>query len=53
MGLIEDARAGRLTEEMRIVAEEERKSPQFILRGIASGRIVIPAALTVIPGQWE
>jgi phosphomethylpyrimidine synthase len=42
MGLIEDARAGRLTEEMKIVAEEERKSPQFILRGIASGRIVIP-----------
>lgn len=42
MGLIDDARAGRLTEEMKIVAEAEGKTPEFILRGIASGRIVIP-----------
>ena len=42
MGLIDDARAGRLTEEMKIVAEAEGKTPDFILRGIASGRIVIP-----------
>ncbi|UEC42324.1 MAG: Phosphomethylpyrimidine synthase [Methanothrix sp.] len=44
MGLIEDARAGRLTPEMKIVAEMEGKTPEFIRRGIASGTIVIPVS---------
>lgn len=42
MGLLDDACAGRLTDEMKIVAKAEGKTPEFILRGIASGRIVIP-----------
>ncbi|MBN1236457.1 MAG: phosphomethylpyrimidine synthase ThiC [Methanotrichaceae archaeon] len=42
MGLLDDACAGRLTDEMKIVAEAEGKTPEFILRGIAAGRIVIP-----------
>jgi len=42
LGLLDDACAGRLTDEMKIVAEAEGKTPEFILRGIASGRIVIP-----------
>lgn len=40
--MLEDAKAGKITEEMRIVAAEEGKSPEFICKGIASGRIVIP-----------
>ncbi|MDD5256507.1 MAG: phosphomethylpyrimidine synthase ThiC [Methanothrix soehngenii] len=42
MGILEDAVAGRITAEMKIVAEEEEKTPEFICRGIASGHIVIP-----------
>jgi phosphomethylpyrimidine synthase len=42
MGIMEDAIAGRITEEMKIVAENEGKTPDFIRRGIASGQIVIP-----------
>ena len=42
MSILEDAVAGKITEEMIIVAKEEGKSPEFICRGIASGRIVIP-----------
>lgn len=42
MGIMEDAIAGRITEEMKIVAGDEGKSSEFICRGIASGRIVIP-----------
>lgn len=42
MGLIDDARAGKITTEMEIVAKEEGKTPDFIRRGIASGTIVIP-----------
>lgn len=42
LGLLEDAKAGKITEMMRTVAEEEGKTPEFICRGIARGRIVIP-----------
>ena len=42
MALFDDAVAGRLTDEMKAVAKSENKTPQFILRGIAGGRIVIP-----------
>jgi phosphomethylpyrimidine synthase len=31
-----------LTEEMKAVADAEGKTPDFILRGVARGRIVIP-----------
>lgn len=44
MGILEDASLGRLTDEMRYVAKEEGRTPEFILRGIASGRIVIPVS---------
>lgn len=42
MSILEDAVAGKITEEMRVVAKVEGKTPEFICRGIASGRIVIP-----------
>ena len=42
MSILEDAVAGKITEEMIVVAKEEGKTPEFICRGIASGRIVIP-----------
>ena len=42
MSVLEDAVAGKITDEMRVVAKEEGKTPEFICRGIASGRIVIP-----------
>lgn len=44
LGIIEDAAAGRITEEMRQVADAEGKSPEFIQHGIACGRIVIPVS---------
>ncbi|RKZ21187.1 phosphomethylpyrimidine synthase [bacterium] len=42
MTLIEKARAGKITEEMRNIAEKEGRSPEYIRDGIANGRIVIP-----------
>jgi len=42
MGLIEDARRGNITDEMKVVANKENVEPEFIRRGVASGRIVIP-----------
>ncbi len=42
MTIVTDAKNGKITEEMKIVAEVEGKDPEFIRRGIASGRIVIP-----------
>ena len=44
LGIMEDAIAGKITEEMRKVAEDEGKTPEFICRGIASGKIVIPVS---------
>ena len=38
---MKDARAGIITEEMKFVAEKESVTPEFIRKGIASGRIVI------------
>ena len=40
---IDYARAGRITEAMRIVALKEGRTPEFIRDGVASGRIAIPA----------
>lgn len=42
MTIVEDAKRGEITEEMKIVADIEGLEPEFIRRGIAAGRIVIP-----------
>ncbi|WP_370574210.1 phosphomethylpyrimidine synthase ThiC [Methanomethylovorans sp.] len=42
MTIVTDAKSGKITEEMKIVAQNEGKDPEFIRRGIAAGRIVIP-----------
>ncbi len=42
MGIINDAKNGKTTEEMKAVAREEGVTPEFVLRGITSGKIVIP-----------
>nr|WP_321497168.1 phosphomethylpyrimidine synthase ThiC [uncultured Methanolobus sp.] len=42
MTIVTDAKNGKITEEMKIVAKVENKDPEFIRRGIAAGRIVIP-----------
>ncbi|NYT01313.1 MAG: phosphomethylpyrimidine synthase ThiC [Methanosarcinales archaeon] len=44
MGLIDEAKAGRITKEMETVARDEGVSPEYIRRGIQSGRIVIPVS---------
>jgi len=44
MGLIEDARRGVITEEMRIVAAAEGVTEDFVRRGVAEGHIVIPVS---------
>ncbi|NLI62964.1 MAG: phosphomethylpyrimidine synthase ThiC [Methanosarcinaceae archaeon] len=44
MSIVTDAKNGKVTEEMKIVAEFEDLDPEFIRRGIASGRIVIPTS---------
>lgn len=36
------AKKGELTPEMEAVAKDEGKSPESVMRGVASGRIVIP-----------
>jgi len=42
MTLIEEAKNGMLTDEIRRVAEQEDLSPEFIREGIVQGKIVIP-----------
>ncbi len=42
MTLMEQARAGTVTAEMRRVAEREGVDPEFVRRGIARGTMVIP-----------
>jgi phosphomethylpyrimidine synthase len=44
MSLVDDARNGKITEEMKIVAADEGVEPEFVRRGIAAGRIVIPTS---------
>ncbi|AKB76095.1 Thiamin biosynthesis protein ThiC [Methanosarcina lacustris Z-7289] len=44
MTIVEDAKNGTITEEMKIVAKDEGLDPEFIRRGIAAGRIVIPTS---------
>lgn len=42
MTLIEDAKRGIITEEMKIVARQESVTEDFIRRGVAGGQIAIP-----------
>jgi len=44
MSLIVEARKGFITEEMKKVADTEGVEPEFVRRGIESGRIVIPVS---------
>ncbi|MBU4075710.1 MAG: phosphomethylpyrimidine synthase ThiC [Euryarchaeota archaeon] len=44
MSLIAQAKKGNLTEEMKQVAAKERVEPEFVRRGVANGRIVIPVS---------
>ncbi|MFZ3384976.1 MAG: phosphomethylpyrimidine synthase ThiC [Candidatus Methanoperedens sp.] len=44
MSLITEARNGNITEAMKKVAEVEGVEPEFVRRGIESGRIVIPVS---------
>lgn len=37
------ARSGKITAAMEIVAKKENRTPEFIRRGVADGKIVIPA----------
>ncbi|HJJ58557.1 MAG TPA: phosphomethylpyrimidine synthase ThiC, partial [Methanocorpusculum sp.] len=42
MTIVEDAKRGLITEEMKVVAKAEGVTEDFIRRGIAGGHIVIP-----------
>jgi phosphomethylpyrimidine synthase len=44
MSLVTDARAGTITEEMRLVARQEGVGEEFVRRGVAGGHIVIPVS---------
>lgn len=44
MTILEDAVNGKITDEMKIVAQKEGLDPEYIRRGIANGRIVIPTS---------
>ena len=44
MGLIREAQNGQITEEMKTVAKVEGVDPEFVRKGVASGRIVIPVS---------
>ncbi|ABU81288.1 phosphomethylpyrimidine synthase ThiC [Ignicoccus hospitalis] len=41
MTIYKDARNGRITEEMKKIAEVEGVDPEFVRRGLAAGRIVL------------
>ncbi|KAB3546188.1 MAG: phosphomethylpyrimidine synthase ThiC [ANME-2 cluster archaeon] len=44
MSLIREAQNGQVTEEMKTVAKVEGVDPEFVRKGVASGRIVIPVS---------
>ena len=44
MSILKDAQSGKITEEMKIVAAYEGVEPEFVQRGVAAGRIVIPVS---------
>jgi thiamine biosynthesis protein ThiC len=39
---LDDVLGGSITEELKAVAEDEGKTPEFICRGIASGELLFP-----------
>ncbi|NPA84438.1 MAG: phosphomethylpyrimidine synthase ThiC [Crenarchaeota archaeon] len=41
MTIYEDARSGKITDEMKKIAEVEGVEPEFVRRGLAKGRIVL------------
>ncbi|MDI6827773.1 MAG: phosphomethylpyrimidine synthase ThiC [Armatimonadota bacterium] len=49
MTQLESARAGKITPEMKIVAEQEHLDAEVIRSGVAEGIIVIPANVNAIP----
>jgi phosphomethylpyrimidine synthase len=44
MSIVDDARSGIITEEMRTVARQEGVTEEFVRRGIAGGHITIPVS---------
>ncbi|MDW7726146.1 MAG: phosphomethylpyrimidine synthase ThiC [Candidatus Methanoperedens sp.] len=44
MSIINEAKKGNITEEMKRVAKDEGVEPEFVRRGVESGRIVIPVS---------
>ncbi|MEN6610950.1 MAG: phosphomethylpyrimidine synthase ThiC [Methanoregulaceae archaeon] len=44
MSLVADAKSGRITEEMKLVAQQEGVTEDFVRRGVAGGHIVIPVS---------
>jgi len=44
MSLIREAQNGQITEEMKTVAKVEGVDPEFVRKGVASGKIVIPVS---------
>ena len=44
MSLVDDARSGIVTEEMRTVARQEGVTEDFVRRGVAGGHITIPVS---------
>ena len=43
MTQMESARSGRISDAVRTVAAKEKRTPEFIRRRVADGRVVIPA----------
>ena len=44
MSIVDDARSGTITEEMRTVARQEGVTEEFVRRGVAGGHITIPVS---------
>ena len=44
MSFLEDAKKGIVTEEMKTVAKDEGVTPEFVMRGVAEGHIVVPVS---------
>jgi phosphomethylpyrimidine synthase len=44
MSLINSAKKGTITDEMKVVARSEGVTPEFVCRGVAAGHIVIPVS---------
>ncbi len=52
MNQLESALQGKITPEMKHVAEQEGVAPEFVRQGVAEGKIVIPCnkqRLNIVP----